>query len=91
MEKKHARKVKVKFSISSILKKKFDKDNFEKKHVRKYCSKTKIMWRNIVTIHSVLKKKLRSKINKDHLGRKKKKKIHKKNKKSHVGKHYSNS
>jgi hypothetical protein len=32
------------------------------------------MWGNIVTIYSILKKKLRSKIDKDHL----KKKIHKK-------------
>jgi hypothetical protein len=53
---KHAGKVKVEFSTSSILKKIFDKDNFEKKHVRKHCSKTKTMW-GIVTIHSVLKKK----------------------------------
>jgi hypothetical protein len=32
------------------------------------------MWRNIVTIHSVLKKKIRSKIDKDHFEKKKKKK-----------------
>jgi hypothetical protein len=50
-------KVKAKFSTSSILKKKINKDNFEKKHVGKHCSKTKTIWRNIVTIHSVLKKK----------------------------------
>jgi hypothetical protein len=30
-EKKHVGKVKAKFSTSSILKKKFNKDNFEKK------------------------------------------------------------
>ena len=52
------RKVKTKLSTSSILKKKFDKDNFEKKHVGKHCSKTKTMWGNIVTIYSVLKKKI---------------------------------
>jgi hypothetical protein len=58
MEKKHAGKVKAEFSTSSILKNKFDKDNFEKKkHVGKHCSKTKTMWGNIITIHSVLKKK----------------------------------
>jgi hypothetical protein len=57
MEKKHAGKVKAEFSTSSILKKKFDKDNFEKQHVGKYCSKTKTMWGNIITIHCVLKKK----------------------------------
>ena len=51
------RKVKAKFTTSSILKKKFDKYNFEKKHVGKHCSKIKTMWGNIVTIHSVLKKK----------------------------------
>jgi hypothetical protein len=50
-------KVKAEFPASSILKKKFDKDNFEKKHLKKHCSKTKIMWGNIVTIQSVLKKK----------------------------------
>jgi hypothetical protein len=50
-------KVKTKFSTSSIFKKKFDKDNFGKKHVGKHCSKTKTMWGNIVTIHNVLKKK----------------------------------
>jgi hypothetical protein len=52
-EKKHVGKVKAKFSTSSILKKIFDKDNFEKKHVGKHCSKTKTMWRNVVAIHSV--------------------------------------
>jgi hypothetical protein len=55
-KKKHVGKVKSKFSTSLILKK-IDKDNFEKKHVGKHCSKTKIMWGNIVTIHNVLKKK----------------------------------
>jgi hypothetical protein len=55
-EKKHVGKVKAEFSTSSILKK-IDKDNFEKKHVGKHCSKTKTMWKNIVTIHNVLKKK----------------------------------
>ena len=49
-------KVKAEFSTSSILKKKFDKDNFRKKHMGKHCNKTKIMWGNIVTINSVLKK-----------------------------------
>jgi len=57
MERTHVRKIKAKFSTSSILKKKFDKDNFENKYVGKHCNKTKIMWGNIVTIHSVLKKK----------------------------------
>jgi len=57
MKKKHAGKVKVGFSTSSIYIKKSDKDNFRKKYWEKYCSKTKIMWRNIVTIHNVLKKK----------------------------------
>jgi len=45
-------KVKVKFSTISILKK-IDKNNFGEKHVGKHCSKTKTMWGNIVTIHSV--------------------------------------
>jgi hypothetical protein len=51
--KKHARKVKTKFSTSSILKKTFDKDNFDKKNVEKHCNKTKTMWRNILVIHNV--------------------------------------
>jgi hypothetical protein len=55
-KKKHAEKVKPEFSTSSILKK-IDKDNFEKTHVGKHCSKTKTMWGNIVTIHNILKKK----------------------------------
>jgi hypothetical protein len=55
--KKHVGKIKAEFSTNSILKKQFDKDNFLKKHVGKHCSKTKTMWRNIVTIHNVLKKK----------------------------------
>jgi hypothetical protein len=54
----HLRVRKSEFSTNSILKKKFDKGNFETKHVGKHCSKIKIMWGNIVTIHSVLKKKL---------------------------------
>jgi hypothetical protein len=38
-------KAKAKFSTNSILKKKFNKENFEKKkHVEKYYSKTKTMW-----------------------------------------------
>jgi hypothetical protein len=38
-------KVKTKFSTNSILKKQFNKDNFEKnKHVEKYCTKIKTMW-----------------------------------------------
>jgi len=57
MKKKHAGKVKVEFSTSSILKNKFKKNNLKKKQVEKHCSKTKIMWGNIVTIHNVLKKK----------------------------------
>jgi hypothetical protein len=50
-------KVKAEFSTSLILKK-IDKDNFEKKHVEKHCNKTKTSWENIITIHSVLKKKI---------------------------------
>jgi hypothetical protein len=80
-------KVKAEFSTSSILKK-FNKDNFGKKHVGKHCSKTKTMWGNIVTVHSVLKKNYETKSIKIIL--EKKKKIHKKNKKRHVGKHCSN-
>jgi hypothetical protein len=41
--------------------------------VGKHCSKTKTMWGNIVTIHGVLKKKLQSKIDKDHFEKKTKK------------------
>ena len=41
MGKKHVGKVKVKFSISSILYKKKSTDNLKKKHVGKHCSKTK--------------------------------------------------
>ena len=55
------RKVKAKFSTNSILKKKFNKDNF-KKYTGKHCSKTKILWGNIIRIHGVFKKNLRSKI-----------------------------
>jgi hypothetical protein len=57
----HLRVGKSEFSTNSILKKKFDKGNFEKKHVGKHCSKTKTMWGNIVTIHSVLKKNYEAK------------------------------
>ena len=53
MKKKHVGKVKAELSTSSILKNKFNKDKFRKKHVGKHCSKTKTMWVNIVTIHSV--------------------------------------
>ena len=70
-------KVKAEFSTSSILKKKFDKDNFGKKHLGKHCSKTKIMWGNIVTIQSVLKKNYKEKSTKIIL----EKKIHKTKKK----------
>jgi hypothetical protein len=56
MKKKHVGKVKAEFSTNSILKK-IDKNNFEKKHTRKHCSKTNIMWRNIVTIHNFFFKK----------------------------------
>jgi hypothetical protein len=72
-------KVKAKFSTSSILKKKSTKIILKKKYIRKYCSKTKIMWGNIVTIHSVLKKTTKqnsqpaqyekNKIDKDHFGK----------------------
>jgi len=57
MKKKHVGKVKVKFSTSSILKKNSKKIILKIKHVGKHCGKTKTMWGNIVTIHSVLKKK----------------------------------
>jgi hypothetical protein len=50
-------KVKDKFSTSSILKKKFDKDNLKKKHVGKHYSITKTLWENIITIHNVFLKK----------------------------------
>ena len=76
---KHVRKVKTKLSTSSILKK-INKDNFKKKHAGKHCSKTKTMWGNIVTIHSVWKKKstkqnsqptpYKKKIDKDHYKKK---------------------
>ena len=36
-------KAKARLSASSILKKKFDKDNFLKKYMGKHCSKTKTM------------------------------------------------
>jgi len=49
-------KIKTEFSTNSILKK-IRQRLFKKKHVRKHCSKTKTMWRNIITIHNVLKKK----------------------------------
>ena len=49
----HVGKVKAKFSTSSILKKKIDKDNLKKKHVGKHYNKTKTIWRNIVAIYSV--------------------------------------
>jgi hypothetical protein len=82
-------KVKAKFSTSSILKKKFTKDNFEKK-----------MWGNIVANPQCFKEKsyeakfstssiLKKKIDKDYFG-KKKKKIHKKKEKNRAGKHCSN-
>jgi hypothetical protein len=60
--------------------------------VGKYCSKTKTMWGNIVTIHSVLKKKnYKAKSTKTILEKKRRKKIYKKKKKkSHVEKHCSN-
>jgi hypothetical protein len=58
MKKKHGGKVKAEFSISSILKKKSTKKILKKKHAGKHCSKTKIIWENIVTIHNVLKKKI---------------------------------
>jgi len=51
------RKVKAKFLTSSILKKKSTKIILKKKLVGKHCRKTKTIWENIVTIHSVLKKK----------------------------------
>jgi hypothetical protein len=50
----------------------------EKKHVGKHCSKTKTMWGNIITIHNVLKKKLRIKIDKNHFEKKRRKKFIKK-------------
>ena len=56
IKKKHVGKVKAEFSTSSILKKNSIKIILEKKHVEKHFSKTKTMWGNIVTVHSVLKK-----------------------------------
>ena len=41
---------KAKFLTISKLKKKFNKENFRKKHVEKHCSKAKTMWRNTVAI-----------------------------------------
>jgi hypothetical protein len=58
MKKKHVGKVKVEFSTSSLFKKNSTKIILKKKHAGKHCSETKTMWENIVTIHSVLKKKL---------------------------------
>ena len=81
-------KVKAEFSTSSILKKNSIKIILEKKHVEKHCSKTKTMWGNIVTIHSVLKKNYEIKSTKTIL--EKKRRFIKKNKKRHVGKHCSN-
>jgi len=80
MGRKHVGKIKAKFSTNSILKK-IDKDNLKKNHVGNHYSKTKTMWGNIVTIHSVLNKKItkqnsqpaqykKTKINKDHFGKK---------------------
>jgi hypothetical protein len=43
-KKKHIGKAKARLSASSILKNKFDKDNFLKKYMEKYCSKTKTMY-----------------------------------------------
>jgi len=51
------RKVKAKFLTSSILKKKSTKIILKKKLEGKLYSKTKTMWGNIATIHSVLKTK----------------------------------
>jgi len=81
LKKKQVRKVKAKFSTNSILKRNSTKIILKKKHVEKHCRKTKIIWRNIVTIYSVLKKKTtkqnsqptqyeKNKINKDHFGEK---------------------
>ena len=75
-------KVKAEFSTSSILKKNSTKIVLKK-----------TMWGNIVTIHSVLKKKTtkqnsqpaqyeKNKIDKDHFGKKKRKKFIKKRKKA---------
>ena len=58
MKKKHVGKVKVKFSTNSKLKKNSTNIILKNNHVEKHCSKTKTMWGNIVTIHSVLKKKI---------------------------------
>jgi len=56
--------------------------------MEKHCSKTKTVWGNIATIHSVLKKKnYEAKSTKIILETKRKKRFIKK---SHVGKHYSN-
>jgi hypothetical protein len=47
--------------------------------MRKYYSKTKTIWGNVVTIHSVLKKKNYEAKSTKTILKKKKKKIHKKN------------
>jgi hypothetical protein len=48
---------KDKFLTISILKNKFNKDNFRKNHVEKHCNEAKTMWRNTVAINNVSKKK----------------------------------
>jgi hypothetical protein len=86
--------VKAKFLTKSILKKNSTKIIL-KKNMEKHCSKTKIMWGNIIAIHNVFFKKTtkqnsqptqyeKNKIDKNHF-RKKKKKIHKKKEKKSCG------
>jgi hypothetical protein len=63
--------------------------------MKKHCRKIKTMWRNVVIIHSGLKKNLRSKIlNQFNIKKIKSTKIilekKKNHKKIHVGKHHSN-
>jgi ribosomal protein L35AE/L33A len=58
MEKKHVEKPTVVILNQLNIKKiNSTKISLKKKHVGKHCSKTKIMWGNILTIHNILKKK----------------------------------
>jgi ribosomal protein L35AE/L33A len=58
MKKKHVEKPTVVILNQLNIKKiNSTKISLKKKHVGKHCSKTKIMWGNILTIHNILKKK----------------------------------
>ena len=56
-------KAKARLSANSILKNKFDKDNFFKKYMGKHCSKTKLCRGNTVAIHIVFFFKKTTKLN----------------------------